>query len=354
MLKRIVVFGLLIVGVALAYLKRNEIKALLFGNSRTINKTEVKLLIKEDLNAEELTTLLLENGVLEDKKAFLKEVEKQNLTNQTFDAGKYVILSGTFVKDLVEGFSIGENGHGRAEVKVNVLFNRSKTIEDIGMNISQCIEADSASIVDYITAPSTLEKYHFSREQIPALFIPDQYELYYDTNAEEFVAFMAEEFKKFWTEERKEKMKAIGLTSPSQVATLTSIVYSEQGKVAAEWPIIARLYLNRIAKGMKLQSDPTFKFCWGDQLKDTERLLAIHRDIDCEYNTYKINGLPPGPICLVPQKAIDAVLNPDKNDYLFMCAKPDYSGEHNFTHSGDVHVNNARIYQRWLSQEGKH
>src|SRR5690606_37752980 len=113
-----------------------------------------------------------------------------------------------------------------------------------------------------------------------------------------------------------------------------------------EWPIIARLYLNRISQGIRLQSDPTFKFCWGDQLRGTQRLLARHRDVDCPYNTYKIDGLPPGPICIVPAKVIDAVLNPADVDYIFMCAKPDYSGEHSFTSSGDEHVKNARAYQK--------
>lgn len=353
MRKRLIIIGFLIAGAALAYLKRAELKQLLFGNQRTGNSSEVTLLIQEDLSADSLAGFLISKGVLKEKKQFLKQVEKQGLSNEVFDAGKYVVLSGTKIPDLVHGFSRGENGHGIAELKVKVIFNRCKTIEDIGMNISKCISADSASLVDYITSPQTLSKYSFTLQQIPALFLPDEYELYYDTDAEEFVAFMAEQFKNFWTEERKSKLKNIGLSYPSQATTLASIVYSEQGKIASEWSTITRLYLNRIQKGMKLQSDPTFKFCWGSQLNGVQRLRAKHRDIDCEYNTYRINGLPPGPICIVPKKVIEAVLTPDDNNYLFMCAKPDYSGEHNFTHSDVVHVKNATEYQRWLNKEGK-
>lgn len=353
-MKRILVIIFIGVVIALAYFNRAEIKLLLFGNKITANSTEVKLLITEDLNADSLAGFLVSKGVLSNKKEFIKEAEKQGLTDlKAFDAGKYVILSGTKIPNLVDGFSRGENGQGKAELKVKVIFNRSETIEDIGMNISKCIAADSASIVQFIQSPETLSKYGFTIQQIPALFIPDDYDMYYDTDADEFVAFMAEQFRNYWTEERKSKITAIGLNSPSQVATLASIVYSEQGKVAAEWPVIAKLYLNRLAVGMKLQSDPTFKFCWGEKLNDTQRLKAIHRNIDCEYNTYKINGLPPGPICLVPIKVIEAVLNPDKNNYLFMCAKPNYTGEHNFTHSDVQHVKNAIIYQKWLSSEGK-
>jgi UPF0755 protein len=100
-----------------------------------------------------------------------------------------------------------------------------------------------------------------------------------------------------------------------------------------------------------LQSDPTFKFCWGDQLKGVQRLLAVHRDIDCPYNTYKIKGLPPGPIYLPPVGVVEAVLNPDQNNYIFMCAKPDYTGTHNFTASGAEHAKNAKAFQNWLAAE---
>ncbi|MCO5259329.1 MAG: endolytic transglycosylase MltG [Crocinitomicaceae bacterium] len=353
MLKRLFIFGLIIACAGIIYFKRAEIKLFLVGNLKTINTSEAKLLITSDLTPDSMANYLVAKNILSEPKVFLKEIEKQGLSNETIDAGKYVVLSGTAISDLVHGFSRGENGHGIAEIKVNVIFNRSKTIADVGMNISKCIEADSASIVDYILSSSTLSKYGFTKQQVPALFIPNQYELYYDTNAEEFVAFMAEQFKNYWTAEKIEQVKSLGLSGPSQAVTLASIVYSEQGKIASEWPIIAKLYLNRINKGMKLQSDPTFKYCWEGKLEGVQRLKSNHRNINCEYNTYKINGLPPGPICLVPTKVIDAVLSPDNNNYLFMCAKPDYSGEHNFTHSDVVHLKNASEYHRWLSKQGK-
>jgi UPF0755 protein len=224
-------------------------------------------------------------------------------------------------------------------------------LNDVSKSVSVCIAADSSELFDYMVAPETLSKYGFTKEQMPAIILPQKYEMEFDTNAEEFVAFMASKFKEFWTAERMSKLNAVGLSSQSQAVTVASIVYSEQGKVQEEWPIIAGLYLNRINKGMKLKSDPTFKFCWGDKLDGVQRLTAKHRDIDCPYNTYKINGLPPGPICITPAKVVDAVLNRADVDYLYMCAKPDYSGEHNFTDSDVQHMKNARVYQKWLSTQ---
>ena len=185
------------------------------------------------------------------------------------------------------------------------------------------------------------------------MFLPNTYEMYYDTDEDEFLNRMAKEFKNYWTDSRKSQMKNIGLESPSQVVTLASIVYSEQSIVSEEWPIIAGLYLNRIHDGMRLQSDPTFKFCWGDKLKGVQRLLNIHREIDCEYNTYKIKGLPPGPICLPSTAVVDAVLNRAKHGYVYMCAKADYSHKHNFAVSGEEHMRNAKVFQRWLAGELK-
>lgn len=342
-------FGVFIV---CAFLFKDKILGLFSEDTRTINKTEVKLLFTEDPSLDYLAETLVEKGILPNKKIIELFVSNNNIDVSNFAAGKYIILSQTQLRNLVNGFVKAENGHGLAEVKVNVIFNNCPLIEDIGKNISQCISADSASIVEYIYNPSTLKKYGFTRAQVPALFLPKKYEMYYDTDAETFVQNMAAEFKVFWNDERKAKMKSVGLSSPSQVATLASMVYSEQSKVSEEWPIIAKLYLNRLDKGMKLESDPTFKFCWGDKLKGVERLLYKHRDIDCEYNTYKIHGLPPGPIYVTPGKVIDAVLNPADVNYIFMCGKPG-GGGHNFALTNAGHERNVAIYKKWLIEYQK-
>lgn len=344
--KRIVVVVLIIL-LGLVVFKRNAIMNLFRKDTRTVNTTEVRLLFREDPSLSLLLNELMATGVLQSENDFVAFVEENGIDTTRFAAGKYVILSQTQLSDLVMGFVKNEEGHGQAEVKVNVVFNRCKTIEDIGANISKCIVADSASIVEYIFSSETLKKYQFTKEQVPALFLPDTYQMYFDTDPEAFVSFMADKFKTFWNEERMAKMKAIGLQSQSQVATLASIVFSEQSQMKEEWPIIAGLYLNRLEKGMRLESDPTFKFCWGNQLDGVERLLNRHKEIDCPYNTYKYAGLPPGPIHIVPGEVIDAVLNPAEVDYLFMCGKPGGKG-HNFAVTNAQHERNAAEYRVWL------
>ena len=241
-----------------------------------------------------------------------------------------------------------ENGHGQAELKVNVTFNRCIDIQDVGANIGQCILADSASLVSYILDPATLKKYGFTEEQVPALFIPKQYRMYFDTDAAEFVELMAAEFRDYWNDERMAKLKANGLSSPSQAVTLASIVYSEQSRVSQEWPTIAKLYLNRIRRGIPLEADPTFKFCWPDRLKGVEHLLDLHKNKDCPYNTYLHEGIPPGPICLPPYEVVDAVLNPADVDYIFLCG--DGTGHHNFASTNSEHNKNVTAYRVWLKE----
>jgi UPF0755 protein len=229
-----------------------------------------------------------------------------------------------------------------------VSFENCRSLNDLAGKLQNQLDLDSTELMAYLQNGSTLSRLGFTLEQLPALFIPNTYDLYWDQTPQQFVDRMAQEFKNFWTPERKSKLQEVGLKAPSEAVTLASIVYSEQSVRSEEWPIIAGLYLNRVKQGIKLQSDPTFKFCWGDQLKGVQRLLYTHRDIDCPYNTYKIAGLPPGPIYLPPVGVVEAVLNPDKNDYIFMCAKPDHTKTHNFTASGAQHVQNATAFQRWL------
>ena len=344
-----IIFVLLVAILAASLAYKDTIMGLFSEDTRTVNLKEVKLLFKDDPSLSVLVTTLMKKGVLENERDFINYVLKNDIDTTKFDAGKYIILSKTQLSTLVNGFVEGDNGHGASEVKVNVVFNNCPTIAAMAKNISQCILADSASIVEFVYNPSTLSKYGFTKEQVSALFLPKKYEMYFDTDAESFVAFMANEFKVFWNSDRKAKMKSIGLNSPSKVTTLASMVYSEQSKVSEEWPIIAKLYLNRLDKGMKLESDPTFKFCWGDELIGVERLLYKHRDIDCDYNTYKINGLPPGPIYITPGAVIDAVLNPANVNYLFMCGKPGGNG-HNFALTNAQHERNAALYRKWLKE----
>ena len=328
-------------------------KALLYlaGSHKSLNTEEQAFYISGSMDLNELADELVNEKIIDDVKSFVSVGEYKELTDYTIASGKYLIAPGTNYRTLLNGFTKNSNGNGNAEVEVEVTFNNCRDIYQMAGKVSKCLDVDSAQLISFLQSGSTLSKLGFTVEQLPALFIPDSYQMYWDSNEEMFVDRMAQEFKNFWTTERKNRLSKIGLDSPSQAVTLASVVYSEQSVNADEWPIIAGLYLNRVNQGIRLQSDPTFKFCWGDQLKGVQRLLEVHRNIDCPYNTYKINGLPPGPICLPSPKVVDAVLNRADVDYIYMCAKPDYSGRHNFAVSGAEHMRNADAFQSWLAAE---
>jgi UPF0755 protein len=328
-------------------------KALLYlaGSHKSINTQEQAFYVSGNTDLKELANQLVEEKIIDDVKSFVSVGEYKELTDKTIALGKYLIAPGANYRTLLNGFTKNSNGNGNAEVEVEVTFNNCRDIYQMAGKVSKCIDVDSTELIAYLQSGATLSKLGFTVEQLPALFIPDSYQMYWDSNEEAFVDRMAQEFKNFWTAERKNSLSKIGLDSPSQAVTLASVVYSEQSVNSDEWPIIAGLYLNRVNQGIRLQSDPTFKFCWGDQLKGVQRLLEVHRNIDCPYNTYKINGLPPGPICLPSPKVVDAVLNRADVDYIYMCAKPDYSGRHNFAVSGAEHMRNADAFQSWLAAE---
>lgn len=321
------------------------------GTTKTVNEKRVEIPLDATKSLEAIAAYLKEEKVIDDVESFISLANYKELTNSRLGSGMYVVEPGTSYRTLLNGFTLNSAGNGNAEIEVKVTFNNCKTIADLCEKVSQCLAIDSEELKSYILSGETLTKYDFTVETIPALFIPNTYLMYYDTDKETFVARMAQEFKNFWTADRMAKLKSVGLSSPSQAVTLASIVYGEQSKNQSEWPIIARLYLNRLNTGMKLQSDPTFKFCWGDQLEGVQRLTYEHRNKDCPYNTYLHNGLPPGPISLPPSQVVDAVLNPDSNDYLYMCAQPNYDGLHNFAKDYADHARYASQFQSWLAKE---
>jgi UPF0755 protein len=330
---------------------QDKIKMYWFGRARTLNAANVTILVPSDATIESLATKLVTLNVIDDKASFLKVASMKNLKGKRLAKGKFKVEPNTSYRTLCNGFTINSNGNGNAEIEVNVTFNNCIDLEDIGGKVASDLDIDSAEFYVYITNPKTLEKYDFSLEQIPALFLPNTYKMFYDTDIPSFVDRMAKEFKSFWTPSRLAKMRKVGLKSPSEVTTIASITYQEQNRKSEEWPLIAGLYLERVKKGMRLQSDPTFRFCWPDKLKGIERLTDEHKAKDCAYNTYLHDGLPPGPICVPPPAVLDAVLNAEMKGYLFMCAKPDYSGLHDFTVGYAEHDANAKIFQKWLGAE---
>lgn len=228
---------------------------------------------------------------------------------------------------------------------VQVVFHNLRTLNDLAARVGGQIEADSASLAALLNNPETMQHYGFSKETFPAMFVPNTYEFWWNTSAEQFVARMATEFKAFWTDERKVQANAIGLTQ-SEVVTLASIVKAETAK-SDEMARIAGVYANRLKKNMPLQADPTLIFGIGDF--SIRRVLNVHKEVDSPYNTYKYKGLPPGPINFPGTQYVDAVLNYERHSYIYFCAREDFSGYHAFATSYREHLRNAKKYQQALN-----
>jgi len=292
---------------------------------------------------DDVLEMLKEKNIIMDAESF-DWVARQMNYDKMVKPGRYLI-SGEISsnKDLVALLRSGK----QSPVKVKI--NNIRNFTQLAGKVSGYIEADSLELFNILISPEITEKYGFTRETFLTMFIPDTYEFYWNTSAEQFIERMAEEYKNFWTQTRKAKAAELGF-SQSQVSTLASIVQEEQNKFSGERPIIAGLYINRIRQGMPLQADPTLKFAWNDF--SIKRVLDRHKEINSPYNTYKNAGLPPGPICLPEVSSIDAVLNYEQHDYIYMCAKEDFSGYHNFAKTYQQHLINARKYQEELNRRG--
>jgi UPF0755 protein len=303
---------------------------------------EVKIYIRKGDQYEQLVKQLEEKKMIEDMFWFQKMADIKKLPTHIHE-GRYTIKSGMTYNELINYFR-------SAQIDVvNVDFHSIRTKEQLAERVSAQIEASKDSILDLLNDNKYMSKYGLNSENALVLFLPNKYEMYWNTDADQFIAKMAKEFKKFWTDERKAKAKKLGL-SQSQVVILASIVQAEQSKVTAEWPVIAGLYLNRLKIGMPLQSDPTVVYAHGDF--GMNRVYRVHLEIDSPYNTYRRTGLPPGPIYLTSQGVIDAVLNAANHDYYYMCASGDGSYRHNFASSYSDHLKNARMYTQKLNQQG--
>jgi UPF0755 protein len=231
------------------------------------------------------------------------------------------------------------------QTPVRVTFNTVRTQEELAEKISVNLEVSKEQVLELLQDSVYIRKFGFEEETVMSLFIPNTYEFWWDTSAEELFERMHKEYQSFWTEARSQKAQDLGL-SKEDVSTLASIVQAESQK-SDERPRIAGVYLNRLRIGMPLQADPTLVFAAGDFT--IKRLTAKQMAIDSPYNTYKYAGLPPGPINLPDINSLDAVLNYEKHSYLYFCAKEDFSGYHSFAVGYDEHLSNARRYQRALN-----
>ncbi len=327
---------ILILIAAGAFLLPNFLKKYFLSNSNL--KDKAYLYIPTGASYEQVLDSIKKNNLLKDVTIF-DDLASDKGYPQKIKPGKYAINPSATNRALTNMLISGN------QEPVKLAFQNLRLKKDFVSFIGKKLEADSNKLLTLMNDKAFTEKYGFNTDNFYAMFIPNSYEFYWNTSAEDFIKKMNEEYVKFWTDERKAKAKELNL-NPQQISILASVVDAE-ALVDSELPIIAGLYLNRLNRNIKLEADPTVIFAANDFT--IRRVLNKQLAINSPYNTYKYNGLPPGPIMMPSVKAIDGVLNHNNHNYLYMCAKEDFSGYHNFAETLAEHQVNARKFQQDLN-----
>ena len=305
-----------------------------------VGKEARPLIIPRGASFKDVQKILHEGDYAQDLISF-SFISKLMDYDEQVKAGRYVLQPGLSNVQAVRLLRAG------IQEPVNITFNNVRLVKDLSEKITRNLNMKPQEFEAALIGFAMNNPYGFNKDNVLTMFIPNTYEVYFNVTPEELIERMYREFEKFWNEERRQKASETGLT-PIEVSILASIVQAESVK-RDEAPIIAGLYLNRLKNDIALQADPTLVFAVGDF--SLKRVLNEHKEIDSPYNTYRYRGLPPGPVNMPEIFALEAVLNYTKSNYLYMCAKEDFSGRHNFTHSYSQHLNNASRYQRALTRE---
>ena len=283
---------------------------------------------------------------IKSEKTFYRVAERLGYLDN-IKTGRFKINKGIGNKELVTSLKFNNT-------PLTITFNNQERVENLAGRISKQIYADSTALINSFTDKDFLVENKFNKENILSIFIPNSYEVYWDIEPDKFRDKMLLEYEKFWNKSRTEKAKNIGLTK-KEVTSLASIVQKESIKVD-ERPTIAGVYINRLNTRMRLQADPTVIYSIKDYYKNFDTIIrrVLYRDLrlNSRYNTYRINGLPPGPISMPDISAIDAVLNYEKHKYIFFVADPYNIGYHLFARNLSEHNRNKKVYTRWLNSRG--
>lgn len=341
-LKKILVYFSLVVVVAASVYGYTLYKKIFSANTKFAEK-EMFVYIPTNANYNQVVEII--TPYVEDIERFNMVAEKKSYVANV-KSGKFLLKNGMNSNDIVNTL--------RQEVPVNLAFNNQERLEDFAGRIATQIEADSLSLLDAFRDPKFLEENGFTEENVLSMFIPNSYEFFWDINAEKFRERMAKEYRKFWTPERLAKAEAQNLT-PLQVSALASIVHKETVK-KDERPRVAGVYLNRLNTGMKLEADPTVIYAVKKNSGNFDQVIkrVLYKDLETvsPYNTYRNEGLPPGPIAMPDITALDAVLNPEKHNYIYFCASVTNFGYHEFAVTPAQHEVNRQKYIAWVSKQG--
>jgi len=298
------------------------------------------LYIPTGSNLDDVVAIIKAQQILNNTESFKWVASKMNFKN--IKPGKYKITKGLSNIELVRLLRSGK------QEPIKLTFQNIRLKTDFAGYIGKNFEIDSLAFLNMLDSIDLVRQYGFDEETIFCMFIPNTYEMYWNTSKEKFFERMQKEYVKFWHTNRLAQAKAIGL-SPVQVSILASIV-DQEALLNREMVRIAGVYMNRLNRGIKLEADPTVIFANGDFT--VKRVLYKLLQKDSPYNTYKYIGLPPGPICMPSVAAIDAVLHFEKHNYIYFCAKEDFSGLHNFASNVTEHQMNARKFQQALNNRG--
>lgn len=316
----------------------------IFSANTAFNASSEVLYIPTGANFETVTDSL--RPLLEDLQSFSIVAQKKGYT-QNVRPGRYVLKKGMNNNEIINTLRAGNR-------PINVIFNNQERLEDLAGRVSEQIEADSTELIKAFRDTSFLKSENLKEENALGMYIPNKYEFYWNTSAEEFRDRMKKEYDRFWTKERLQKAEEIGLT-PAEVITLASIVQKETAKLD-ERRRVAGVYMNRYKNGWKLDADPTIIYAikkkTGNFDTIIKRVLYKDLELDSPYNTYKYVSLPPGPIHMPDISSIDAVLNYEHHDYFYFVADVENFGYHKFSKTLAEHNRNKQEYIRWINQQG--
>ena len=315
--------------------------AWIFLGSATGFKSEVKYLyIPSDSATKESVIRQIEKDSIYHTRSFTWLAERRGYWNN-IKPGKYKIAKGDNLLTIVRRLRNGQ------QEPVNIVILKFRTREALAGAIGKKLETDSAAFVSFLNNRDSIASYDVDTNNVMTIIFPDTYTYFWNTTPRKIVNKFYEAYKNVWTEERRNKATAHGLT-PANAYILASII-EEETNYPADKPLMASVYLNRMNKGMRLGADPTVKFALRDF--ELKRIYEKHLVVESPYNTYRVTGLPPGPICTPSLETLDAVLNAPATDYLYFVAKSDFSGAHIFTASYDDHLKYAKEYQQALNEQ---
>lgn len=337
-IKRVIYILLLVIAIA-AVKGYSLFRKAYAANIFVPDNKETILLIPTGSDYEDVLALIKSKKLVKNMASFNWAVEKKNYRNLV-KAGRYRVRNRMSNNDFIDMLRAGK------QEPVKLTFNNIRTLEQFSDRIAEQLEMKSEDLQTLLLSDSVQTHYGFNKETIKCMFLPDTYEIYWDISPSNFIERMYNEYNKFWKGRRERKADEIGLTR-EEVITLASIV-NEETQMDEEKPRIAGVYMNRLKKGIRLHADPTVIYAVGDFT--IQRVLRKHYRINSPYNTYRIDGLPPGPINIPEKSSINAVLNYEKHKYLYFCARPDFSGYHNFARTLSEHNKNAAAYRRELNK----